>query len=448
MSDRISSWKNRYLSFGGQLQLVISVLSAMHVYWSLVFILPTRIIKELEAKMRGFLWCQGPMARGKAKVSWDAVCMPKYEGGLGIRRISEMNIALMASNAWSIVIHRESLWVAWIHTYRLKDRNFWDCQIPNNCSWSWRKILQVRSLIQPYIWAKVGNGEKISAWYDKWKEVGPLKSFLSPRAISNAGFNLKTKVKDIWDDGRWCWPEEWLRLYPILNGISQQVLVEEIQDKFYWKSENKMLDFPSSVAWQSVRTNGNEVAWVDIVWFSKCIPKHAFLMWLIMRKKLLTQDKILRWEHTRGSSMNMMCCVLCYGNVDSHDHLFFSCKYSSQVWNLIRDQANMEDVNPVWEEIISWLLDRRSLKKLNNVVARLITAAAAYYIWRERNARLFRNTTRPPDVLAKHILATVRYKLMGMKFKNTCQVVETLRKWSIHGNLIVDGDNQASNMDT
>ncbi|GJX35826.1 retrovirus-related pol polyprotein from transposon TNT 1-94 [Tanacetum coccineum] len=32
--------------------------------------------------MRGFLWCQGEMKKGKAKVAWDSVCMPKYEGGL------------------------------------------------------------------------------------------------------------------------------------------------------------------------------------------------------------------------------------------------------------------------------------------------------------------------------------------------------------------------------
>ena len=52
--------------------------------------------------------------------------------------------------------------------------------------------------------------------------------------------------------------------------------------------------------------------------------------------------------------------------------------------------------------------------------------------------RLFRNTTRPPDVLAKEILSNVRYKLMGMKFKDTWQVARMLKKWGIHGEVMVD----------
>lgn len=35
--------------------------------------------------------------QGKAKVSWKSVCLPKCEGGLGIRRLGDMNKALMTS---------------------------------------------------------------------------------------------------------------------------------------------------------------------------------------------------------------------------------------------------------------------------------------------------------------------------------------------------------------
>ncbi|GKB42156.1 hypothetical protein Tco_0887098 [Tanacetum coccineum] len=55
-------------------------LISMHICWSSVFILPTRIILDNEQLMRGFLWCQGDMWRGKAKVSWEAICLPKHEG--------------------------------------------------------------------------------------------------------------------------------------------------------------------------------------------------------------------------------------------------------------------------------------------------------------------------------------------------------------------------------
>ncbi|MFS7912516.1 putative transcription factor interactor and regulator CCHC(Zn) family [Helianthus anomalus] len=410
----------------------------MHTYWASIFILPGRVVNELETNMRGFLWCQGPMRKGKAKVSWKAVCVPKNEGGLGIRRIGEMNNALMATNAWSIIVKRESLWVAWIHTYRLKDRNFWDCRIPSTCAWSWRKILQLRPIIQPFVWAKIGNCKQVSAWFDNWSVVGPLNKILSYRTISNGGFNLTTKVKDIWDDGRWMLPLAWYNLFPVLNNIPQLMLGDQVEDKFFWKMNDKLNDFSTSTVWQSIRTYDVEVNWMKIIWFSQCIPKHAFLMWLKMRKKLLTQDKIMEWGAARRNNMNMMCCLLCYENIDSHDHLFFSCKFSAEVWHKVITYTDMVNVNPVWEDAINWLLARRSWKTANSIVDRLIIAAMAYNIWRERNNRLFRNCTRPPDLLVREIISNIRYKLMGLKFKNSSKVRRLLEKWGVHEDVILD----------
>ncbi|KAK1407950.1 hypothetical protein QVD17_39578 [Tagetes erecta] len=87
MEGRITNWKNNWLSFAGRLQLIGSVLSALYIYWASVFILPKRVVADLEAKMRRFLWSQGSVSQEKAKVSWKSVCLPKTEGGLGIRRI-------------------------------------------------------------------------------------------------------------------------------------------------------------------------------------------------------------------------------------------------------------------------------------------------------------------------------------------------------------------------
>ncbi|GKA61071.1 retrovirus-related pol polyprotein from transposon TNT 1-94, partial [Tanacetum coccineum] len=82
--SRINDWKNKSLSAAERLQLVRSVLGSMHVYWASVFILPSCILLDIEQLMRGFLWCHGEMKKGRAKVAWEVVCLPKNEGGLGI----------------------------------------------------------------------------------------------------------------------------------------------------------------------------------------------------------------------------------------------------------------------------------------------------------------------------------------------------------------------------
>ncbi|GJY34951.1 sodium/hydrogen exchanger 6 [Tanacetum coccineum] len=69
LESRFNDWRNKFLSLAGRFQLIRSVLSSMHIYWASVFILPNRIVHVLEQLMRSFLWCQGEMKKGKAKVA-------------------------------------------------------------------------------------------------------------------------------------------------------------------------------------------------------------------------------------------------------------------------------------------------------------------------------------------------------------------------------------------
>nr|GEZ73731.1 reverse transcriptase domain, reverse transcriptase zinc-binding domain protein [Tanacetum cinerariifolium] len=77
----IHDWKNKSLSTAGRPQLIRSVIGSMHIYWASVLILPSRILLDIEQLMRGLLWCQGDMCRGKAKVALDVFCLSKKEEG-------------------------------------------------------------------------------------------------------------------------------------------------------------------------------------------------------------------------------------------------------------------------------------------------------------------------------------------------------------------------------
>ncbi|GKA73877.1 RNA-directed DNA polymerase, eukaryota, reverse transcriptase zinc-binding domain protein [Tanacetum coccineum] len=84
---KVNNWKNRLLSYAGRLQLVASVLASMQVYWASVFILPKTMVRDIDRLLKGFLWCQGNLTKGKEKVAWKLVCKPKNEGGLGIKHL-------------------------------------------------------------------------------------------------------------------------------------------------------------------------------------------------------------------------------------------------------------------------------------------------------------------------------------------------------------------------
>ncbi|KAK4397797.1 hypothetical protein Sango_1255200 [Sesamum angolense] len=52
----LKGWEGVSLTFADRLQLVKSVIMAFHVYCGSIFILPKRVIREIEKRMRRFLW--------------------------------------------------------------------------------------------------------------------------------------------------------------------------------------------------------------------------------------------------------------------------------------------------------------------------------------------------------------------------------------------------------
>ncbi|KAL0374219.1 UNVERIFIED_CONTAM: hypothetical protein Sradi_3337600 [Sesamum radiatum] len=82
------------------------------------FILPKGIIREIETRLREFLW-KGISNVGYPKGAWSQVCKPVTEGGLGMREIRALNLVMMPRRLWDVVTqNKASLWVQWIYHFR------------------------------------------------------------------------------------------------------------------------------------------------------------------------------------------------------------------------------------------------------------------------------------------------------------------------------------------
>ena len=75
----------------------------------------------------------------------------------------------------------------------------------------------------------------------------------------------------------------------------------------------------------------------------------------------------------------------------------------------------------------------------NSVIGRLILAASSYFIWMERNNRLFKKVRRSSDELCDIIMVTVRLKLLTYMFKNTAMVNHLLSQWKMSKNFRLYG---------
>ncbi|XP_071713676.1 uncharacterized protein [Rutidosis leptorrhynchoides] len=374
-----------------------------------VFMLPSSIIKEIEAFMRGFLWCQGDMKKGKAKVKWFRVYLPKEEGGLGIKRIKEWNLALLTSLIWRMLTCKQSLWVRWVHMYHLKGDNFWNFTAIAGVSVGWRKLMSIRDIVRSHFVTRIGDGSQCLAWYDTWCDYGPLANFISNRHIVRAGFARESKIRDI------CWENI---AVPILN---------DSPDATKWLG---IIVFSVSKVWSTIRSRSNEVPWFNVVWFAHCIPRHSFIVWLLMGENLKTQDKLNAWD-TRVNGNTPMVCPLCSLQPDSHEHLFFECPFSTRVWLLATKNMMFLFTGNSWKTFVEFANGFAAKRSAASITAKLLFGATVYFVWQERNCRLFKKETRSCDKLVAVIFHMVRLKLISIKWKQTRQTRLMKDAWKI-----------------
>ncbi|GJV80556.1 reverse transcriptase domain, reverse transcriptase zinc-binding domain protein [Tanacetum coccineum] len=275
--------------------------------------------------MHGFLWCQGEMKKWKAKVTWDSECMPKHEGGLGIHRIDDFFIALMATHIWSILTHRESLWVKWVHMYKLKGHSFWDVPCRGDV------------------------------------DVCPHKDLLSNKDIVRLGFSLDDLVSNLIADGIWRWPLDWLSRFPFMAQLQVPLLHDDMDDVILWRDRDGVLrPFLVACVWDTIQSRAD--------------------------RKLKTQDRLWQWDVGVSIDLNLLRCPLCDLVLDSHD-------------------------------VVAFIVPISMVKTVVIILSRIVFAATSYYIWLERNNRLFKKMFSSPDQIVDVILSMVRLKLVAFKFK-------------------------------
>nr|GEU92274.1 reverse transcriptase domain, reverse transcriptase zinc-binding domain protein [Tanacetum cinerariifolium] len=243
---RVNNWKNKLLSTAGRLQLIQSVIGSLHVFWASVFVLPSRILLDIQQIMRGFLLSHGNLHKGHAKVAWDVICLLKTEGALGIR-----------------------------------------------------------------------------------------SSFL-----------------------------------------------------FIWFGTQ----------------SGREV------------------------QRLADQDNLRAWDNVDITNLS---CSLCEAQADSHEHLFFECNFSKQVWQKVKGYVVIPNSSYSIDSIMNDIIPFAKRKTTKSIIAKLVVAATSYFIWQERNNRMFKKSKRSLNKVADCIINSVRLKLKLCRWKKSKDALDVAKLWNL-----------------
>lgn len=136
-------------------------------------------------------------------------------------------------------------------------------------------------------------------------------------------------------------------------------------DVYLWRNASGIYTktFSSKSTWEQVRDHSPTVSWYKAVWFKESVPRSAFITWLVVQKRLPTRDRLRNWGLNVPAS-----CVLCSSGTETHDHLFFGCAYTMDIW---RDLASRIWQNPPLDisAVVTWILqshDRRLMLQLQS----------------------------------------------------------------------------------
>jgi hypothetical protein len=91
MSKRLTLWRCRHLSYGGRITFINSVLASLPLYFFSFCKAPCCVIKQLVKIQRNFLWGGGLEEKRLCWVKWDQICLPKEQGGLGVKNLDTFN---------------------------------------------------------------------------------------------------------------------------------------------------------------------------------------------------------------------------------------------------------------------------------------------------------------------------------------------------------------------
>ncbi|KAL2230752.1 UNVERIFIED_CONTAM: hypothetical protein Sindi_1669600 [Sesamum indicum] len=288
IDKRIAGWEGMALSYAGRVQIIKSVLLSLSLYWATAFILPKKVINEIEKRLRTFLW-KGTTNSGYAKG-------------------------------------------------RLRDTSIWTIR-EHGGSWGWRKILRLRVFLRPMVDYQIGDGRKFYLWQDLWHYLGPPNvTFARGRRL--LGMELSTRLSTVINGGEWQWPPitdfECLEIthnLPTIHGGEDRIIWRFDQGQPTVQALYRLFDPPRT-----------KVGWSSLLSGSLKIPRLLFILWLAILGKLVTTDK--PWLAHLGP------CILCNeGATETHGHLFFQCRFSRQCLTAIRRMRwRASCVYHIWRE--------------------------------------------------------------------------------------------------
>ncbi|XP_070009263.1 uncharacterized protein [Nicotiana sylvestris] len=153
----------------------------------------------------------------------------------------------------------------------------------------------------------------------------------------------------------------------------------------------------------------NKVAWRTLMFHNEARPKAIFTMWMKCHGRLMTTDRLANW----GIQANTSCC-LCNEIVESHAHLFGECKFTNIVWGRLMQWIQIS-VSPSlsYTQKMAWIIKQAKGRSCKTKIVKMVYSEHIHGIWMERNNRIFGETMKTAEQVAREITCFCNIKAKG-----------------------------------
>ena len=115
--------------------------------------------------------------------------------------------------------------------------------------------------------------------------------------------------------------------------------------------------------------------------------------------------------------------------MENRNHLFFGCSFSRNVWNGVLELCGLRREVWDWEEELKWAYQKFKGVSLLSIILR---SACVYFVWKERNYRLYMFREETNVQVLERIKQKIRHRLAGLKNVKVDQVNNSLYKaWDL-----------------
>nr|XP_027068031.1 uncharacterized protein LOC113693644 [Coffea arabica] len=370
MRARLGHWSTKLLSFGGKLVLARHVLASFPMYLLQVLNPPKAVTTRLGKICNAFLWDD----KGERRIhwsSWDKMCFPIDEGGLGFRSFTDMARAFAVKLWWRFRLG-ESIWAKFMHAKYIKGVHPSEALV-ERASGTWRRLIAIRQMAEQNIRWCLGES-LVDFWKDRWVFQEPLESVVD-RSEKPHFLVAEFIASDGWDEtrlGRW------------VPGFVIQAIKEVPHDL---ARKDMMVWLPSPTgcftvksAWEVLRQRKHRSLVDSLLWPSVLPAKMSFLAWRLVRN-FLPLDMTLR---CRGLALPSRCGC-CYQAEEALLHVFLTGPVASEVWRRVsgRFGFHLRNCSSMASVFVSWHFT--SVSSAKDHIRVVMPIVVCWFLWLARN---------------------------------------------------------------